>query len=82
MAGTLSGKLSSGAKSLSGQLSSQPSDGYSLYTGDYEVTPKAYTQTLETAGKLLTENIVVTAVPYYETSNNSDGLTVYIAEEA
>lgn len=81
MAVTLSGTLSSTTRPLSGRLSSQPPAGYSLYTGDYEVTPKAYAQTLETANKLLTENIVVAAVPYHETSNDSDGLTVHIAEE-
>ena len=51
------------------------------YTGDYVVTPLAYiSQILPTAGKRMEENVVVLDVPYYETSNPSNGLTVYIAE--
>lgn len=49
------------------------------YTGSYEVTPKAFeAQTLATAGKLMSRNVKVEAVPYYETSNVS-GTTIYIA---
>lgn len=50
------------------------------YTGDYTVTPKTHPQTLETAQKVLTADITVEAVPYYETSNLY-GDTVYIASE-
>lgn len=52
------------------------------YTGPYEVTPKAWVdQTLETEGLLMTDDVTVFKVPYYETSNLFDGKTVYIAEE-
>ena len=52
------------------------------YTGEYEVVPKAFSsQTLETANKVLDENIVVAEVPYFETSNTSAGKTAYIARE-
>lgn len=52
------------------------------YTGQYNITPKAYNeQVLETANKLLLEDVIVKKVPYYETSNLYDGKTVYIAEE-
>lgn len=51
------------------------------YEGAYTVTPKAHTsQTLETANKYLTDNVLVLEVPYYETSNTS-GMTAYIADE-
>lgn len=51
------------------------------YAGPYVVTPLArISQILPTAGKRMEENVVVLEVPYYETSNLSDGLTVYIAE--
>lgn len=51
------------------------------YTGSYEVTPKAFaSQTLATAGKLMSRNVKVEAVPYYETGNVS-GTTVFIATE-
>ncbi|MCB6646211.1 hypothetical protein LI154_13300 [[Clostridium] scindens] len=36
---------------------------------------------LPTANKVLKKDIVVQKVPYFETSNNYDGVTVYIAEE-
>lgn len=52
------------------------------YTGEYEVVPKAFSsQTLETANKVLDENVVVAEVPYFETSNISAGKTAYIARE-
>lgn len=52
------------------------------YTGEYSVIPKADAETvLDTAGKLLTDNVCVRKIPYYETSNNSDGFTVYIGSE-
>ena len=77
---TLPGELSAGVQ-LTGKLSAAPSHSYRPYTGDYEVTPKTTPQTLETAGKVLAKDIVVNAVPYFETSNEQDGWTVYIAEE-
>ena len=52
------------------------------YTGSYEVTPKAYSaQTLDTAGKVLSDDLVINEVPYYQTSNDSGGVTSYIAKE-
>lgn len=36
---------------------------YEVYTGPYEVTPSAHPQTLGTAGKAMTGNITVTAIP-------------------
>lgn len=61
--------------------------GYSVvqaqeYEGSYEVIPKAHTeQILETEGLMMTDNVTVYKVPYYETSNLFDGKTAYIAEE-
>ena len=52
------------------------------YTGDYEVTPKAHNRTvLPTEGKIMMGDVTVLKVPYYETSNIHDGLTVFIAED-
>lgn len=52
-----------------------------VYEGPYSVIPKAYfEQTLETAQKYMTDDVTVSQVPYYETSNNY-GTTVYIANE-
>lgn len=49
------------------------------YEGDYEVVPLAYASTtLDTANKLLRQDVTVTEIPYQETSNES-GITVSIA---
>jgi len=49
------------------------------YEGDYEVTPTAEGLTLETAEKVMTDDLEIKAIPYYETSNPLGGYTVYIA---
>lgn len=52
------------------------------YDGAYEVTPLAdEATTLLTKEKYLDSNVTVNKVPYYETSNNEGGETVYIATE-
>ena len=53
--------------------------GYDTYDGPYEVIPMAHTmQVLETENKLMTENVLVHEIPYWETSNPQGGNTVYI----
>lgn len=53
-----------------------------VYEGPYYVVPRAYDDiVLDTQDKLMTEDVTVSAVPYYETSNLSGGFTVYIARE-
>ena len=50
------------------------------YSGRYTITPDASNeQTLSTAQKKLTDDIVVEKIPYFEVSNNSGGKTVTIA---
>ena len=79
--GQLSGFLNA-QKGISGTLTIPSAAGVDVYGGPYEVTPKAYLdQTLQTAHKLMTDNVTVFKVPYYETSNLFDGKTAYIAEE-
>lgn len=52
------------------------------YTGEYEVTPDVLgEQVLKTANKYLAKDIVINPVPYSETTNASDGITVYIGKE-
>lgn len=86
---TISGKLTaiesfsgslSDAGQLHGSVSTQKTD-YKRYDGEYDITPKAYQdQILETADKLMINNVIVHKVPYIETHNES-GTTVYIAKE-
>ncbi|WP_289133333.1 hypothetical protein [uncultured Bacteroides sp.] len=86
---SLSGKISgesvlkgtlSGIESLNGSICVTRE--YDTYSGDYKVVPKASgSQILNTANKVLKEDILVTGVPYWETSNESNGTTAYIAKE-
>ena len=49
-----------------------------VYKGSYSITPKAWEeQVLETKSKVLTDNMAIKEIPYYETSNKS-GLTAII----
>lgn len=58
------------------------SEEYESYEGEYQVTPKAFNeQTLDTANKILAQDIIVKEVPYYETGNEANGTTSYIARE-
>lgn len=51
------------------------------YTGDYTVTPKVVGQSLATMGKMMSDNVIINKIPYYETSNLSGGNTVFIGKE-
>ena len=78
---TLSGKLSCNG-GLTGTLSVGGGYDYETYDGEYEVVPRAFhSQTLKTADKLLTKDIVVAEVFFFETDNEANGKTVYIAKE-
>ena len=50
---------------------------YETYQGSYDVTPTSAVQTLDTNDKLMTDDVTVRAIPYYETRNVS-GTTIYI----
>ena len=52
-----------------------------IYDGPYEAIPKVEAQTLPTAKKLMTDDVTVQGVPFYEVSNDQGGNTVYIAKE-
>ena len=52
------------------------------YGGTYTVTPEVGTgQTLETAGKYLTNDVTVKAIPDYEVTNEAGGNTFIIGKE-
>ena len=48
------------------------------YEGEYEVTPRFVAQTLPTADRLMTKDVIIEEIPYAEVSNNSGGTTVVI----
>lgn len=80
--GHLQGTLVGDHHRIEGTLTIPNTPGLELYGGPYEVTPKAWEeQILETDGKLMSDDVTVFRVPYYETSNLFDGKTAYIAEE-
>lgn len=78
---SLNGKMS-GESVLRGTLSVCVTREYDTYSGDYKVVPKASgSQILNTANKVMKDDILVTEIPYWETSNESNGTTAYIAKE-
>lgn len=58
------------------------SEDYEYYNRVYSVTSKAFkSQTFNTADKVLSSNIIISEVPFYQTANESGGVTSYIAKE-
>lgn len=52
------------------------------YKGSYEAVSRPFKDSyLATKDKRLKDNIHVKEIPYYETSNLSDGVTVYIGSD-
>lgn len=51
------------------------------YKGAYSVTPAVGMQTLPTTQKYMEKDLTVNGIPYYQTSNASNGETVYIGTE-
>ena len=84
---SLTGKLAN-QLSVSGQLSttnnvsgaiSLTGSAYPYYDGIIEITPVVDLDILlETKEKIVTDNIIVHEIPYYQTSNLSGGYTVII----
>ena len=78
----LHGTLSATSATLHGTLSARSVIGAELYEGAYTVHSAAHeAQELPTANKHLIKNITVEKIPYYETYNLSDGITIYIGDE-
>lgn len=72
----LVGQLSSPRHVLSGTLSKQQRTDY--YTGEYVVTPSTEEQTLNTKNRMMSKDVLIEEIPYYETTNQSGGYTVII----
>lgn len=51
---------------------------HEYYVGEYDVTPKIEQQVLSTNDKLMTDDITVKAIPFYEVSNPQGGTTFII----
>lgn len=57
------------------------SGNYPEYSGKYEVTPTLEEQQLETANKLLKDDVKIKAISRYDVTNTAGGTTVYIATQ-
>jgi hypothetical protein len=57
----------------------QSGGSFPKYEGDYEVTPSLSEEIkLETAKKLMTDDVTVHKVPRYDVTNEAGGTTIYI----
>lgn len=50
------------------------------YRGPYEVIPTVDGMTLQTKNLRMDDNVTIHEIPYYEVSNPTGGITVYIAD--
>ena len=72
----LRGQIGCGIKKVNERLPEEE------YTGSYEAVSRPFKDSyLATKDKRLKDNIHVKEIPYYETSNLSDGVTVYIVSD-
>lgn len=55
-----------------------PQGGGIPYDGDYEITPRVDSQEFPTRNRLMKSDLKVNAIPYYETSNEQNGKTIFI----
>lgn len=76
---SITGDISS-ALSIQGAISpGQLAPRFPIYDGIYEVTPLAQLDiVLDTANKILQNNVTVNKIPYFQTSNLSGGYTATI----
>ena len=61
------------------EISDISSNDLLYYAGEYTVTPKTSSQPLETRDRVMTENLTVGKIPYFEVTNTANGKTVTIA---
>lgn len=66
---------------LTGRLAAVYATHVEAYNGSYEVTPKTFSQTLETKEKYMNNNVSIRSIPYFDVGNTSGGSTVYIGTE-
>lgn len=79
MADYIQAPVNSSTRKLTGVIA-QSGGSFPKYEGDYEVTPSMKNNiTLETAKKLMTDNVTVKKIPRFDVSNEAGGTTVYIA---
>lgn len=55
-------------------------DNIEIYEGGYAITPTVDGQVLQTAQKLMKDDVTIKAIPFYDVSNTSGGKTIYIGD--
>lgn len=60
-------------------ISGMPVGNNEQYTGEYKVIPKITEQVLYTTQKVLKDNVNISSIPYFETTNPK-GTTIIIGE--
>lgn len=78
MADYIQAPVNSSTRKLTGVIA-QSGGSFPKYEGDYEVTPSLSEEIkLETAKKLMTDDVTVKKVPRYDVANEAGGTTIYI----
>ena len=52
-----------------------------VYEGPYQITPGVESQSIPTAQKFMSDDVIVKAIPFSIVSNTSGGTTAYIGKE-
>lgn len=64
-----------------GEVIEAPTSDIPVYDGEYSVKPKVDEQALETAGKMMRDDVRILSIPFFSVSNSTGGSTVYIGTE-
>ena len=65
-----------------GEIQQVAADGkYTLFQGEYAVTPTVDGTSVPTKDKLMEDDLTVNPIPYFDVSNTSGGTTIYIGKE-
>lgn len=75
--GSLNGSLT-GLGTLNGTMSQPSVTPVEPYEGSYEMTPRLYEQTLETRGKMMSDDMTIYEIPVTYTTNPTGSKTVVI----
>lgn len=73
--------VKSGAKVLDFSIEGNKDARLPYYNGEYGVEPRKVGQTLETANKSMSEDVVISPIYYAETINVGGGYTAIIGKE-
>lgn len=84
ISGSVGRKTGTASNILQGDVSTsiKPVENYPLpYTGSYEIDPLKREQVLPTESKVMTQDLKVLGIYYYEVTNNNGGKTVTIGRD-